>query len=149
VMNSGTQAAKEAGNLIDLDSNPTKFIKIVETGRQMLTTRRSLTTFGMAADLAKYLSIMPLVFATTYPALNALNLTRLTSQRSGILSAVIFNTLIIPPLLMLAVPRVKARATFGARLFRVSLWVYGLGGFLLSCIGIKLIDVGLTAFRLV
>jgi K+-transporting ATPase ATPase B chain len=148
VMNSGTQAAKEAGQLVDLDSNPTKFIEIVETGRQMLVTRRSLTTFSMAADVAKYFSIMPVVFAANYPALNALNVTRLTSPRGAILSAVIFNALIILPLLLLAVRAVKSRAAAGARLFRVSLWVYGLGGFLLPWIGIKLIDVALIVFGL-
>jgi K+-transporting ATPase ATPase B chain len=148
-MNSGTQAAKEAGNLVDLDSNPTKFIEIVETGRQMRMKRRSLTNFSIAVDLAKYFSIMPVVFATTYPALNALNVTRLTSPRSAILSAVVFNTLIIVPLLLLAVWGVKARAAPGARLFHLGLWVYGLGGFLLPWIGIKLIDVALTAFRFV
>jgi K+-transporting ATPase ATPase B chain len=149
VMNSGTQVAKEAGNFVDLDSNPTKFIEIVETGKRMVTTRRSLTTFSMAADLAKYFSIMPVVFAMTYPAVNALNVTRLTSPRSAILSAVIFNTLIIVPLLLLAVRGVEARAASGARLFPLSLWIYGLGGFLLPWIGIKLIDVSLTAFRFV
>ena len=148
-MNSGTQAAKEAGNLVDLDSNPTKFIEIVETGRQMLMTRRSLTTFSMTADLAKYFSIMPVVFATMYPVLNALNVTRLTSPRSAILSAVILNILIIMPLLLLAARGVKARAAPGARLFHLGLWIYGLGGFLLPWFGIKLIDVGLTAFKLV
>ena len=115
----------------------------------MVTTRRSLTTFSMAADLAKYFSIMPVVFAMTYPAVNALNVTRLTSPRSAILSAVIFNTLIIVPLLLLAVRGVEARAASGARLFPLSLWIYGLGGFLLPWIGIKLIDVSLTAFRFV
>jgi potassium-transporting ATPase ATP-binding subunit len=148
-MNTGTQAAKEAANLVDLDSNPTKFIEIVETGRQMLMTRRSLTILGIAADLAKYFSIMPVMFAATYPALNALNVTRLTNPRSALLSAVIFNALIIAPLLLLAVRGVKARAAFGARLVRLDLWIYGLGGFLLPWIGIRLINAGLTAFRIV
>jgi potassium-transporting ATPase ATP-binding subunit len=144
-MNSGTQAAKEAANLVDLDSNPTKFIEIVETGRQMLMTRRSVTMLGIAADLAKYFSIMPVVFAATYPALNVLNVTRLTSPRSALVSAVIFNALIIPPLLLLAVRGVKARAAFGTGLFHLNLWIYGLVGFLLPWIGIRLIDAGLTA----
>jgi K+-transporting ATPase ATPase B chain len=149
VMNSGTQAAKESGKLVDLDSNPTKFVEIVEAGRQMLMTRRSLTTLSTAADLAKYLLIMPVVFATTYPTLNALNVTRLTSPRSAILAAVIFNTLLIVPLLLLAVRGVEARAASDTRLFHVRLWIYGLGGLLLPWIGIKLIDAGLTALRLV
>jgi K+-transporting ATPase ATPase B chain len=148
-MNSGTQAAKEAGALVDLDSNPTKFISIIETGRQMLTTRRLFTTFTTAADLAKYLAIIPVAFVATYPALNVLNVARLTSPRSAILSAVIFNALIIVPLLLLAARRVKARAESVARLSRRHLWIYGLGGILLPWVGIKLIDVCLTAFRLV
>jgi K+-transporting ATPase ATPase B chain len=148
VMDSGTQAAKEAGNLVDLDSNPTKFIEIIETGRQMRMTRRSLTTFSMAADLAKYFAIMSVVFATTYPVLNALNVSRLTNPRGAIVSAVIFNTLIIVPLLLLAVRGVKARAASDTRLFHLSLWIYALGGFVMPWIGIKLIDVGLTALRL-
>jgi potassium-transporting ATPase ATP-binding subunit len=148
-MNSGTQAAKEAGSLIFLDSNPTKFIAIVETGKQMLMTRRSLTTFSMAADLAKYFAILPVTLAAIYPALNALNVTRLTSRRSAILSAVIFSALIIAPLLLLAVRGVKARARSAARLSRRTPWIYGLGGFLLPWVGIKLIDVCLTAFRFV
>jgi potassium-transporting ATPase ATP-binding subunit len=149
VMNSGTQAAKEACNLVDLDSNPTKFVEIVETGRQMLITRRSLTTFSMATDLSKYLAIMPVVFAATYPALNALNIMRLTSPRSAILSAVIFNSLIIAPLLLLAVRGVESHATSDARLFHLRVWMYGFSGLLLPWAGIKLIDAGLTAFRLV
>jgi K+-transporting ATPase ATPase B chain len=148
-MNSGTQAAKEAGNLVALDSNPTKFIVIVETGKQMLITRRSLTTFSIAADLAKYFAIIPAVFAATYPALNALNVMQLTSPRSAILSALIFNLLIIVPLLLLSVRGVKARAESAALLSRPNLWIYGLGGILLPWVGIKLIDVCLTAFRLV
>jgi K+-transporting ATPase ATPase B chain len=148
-MNSGTQAAKEAGTLVALDSNPTKFIVIVETGKQMLATRRSLTAFSIAADLAKYLAIIPAVSATTYPALNAFNVLQLTSMRSAILSAVIFNSLIIVPLLLLAVRGVKARAESAALLSRGNLWIYGLGGILLPWVGIKLIDVCLTAGKLV
>jgi K+-transporting ATPase ATPase B chain len=120
VMNSGTQAAKEAGNLVDLDSNPTKFIEIVEASRQMLITHRSLTIFGIAADLTKYFLIVPVVFATTYPVLNALNVVRLASSRGAIVSAVIFNALIIVPLLLLAMRGVKARAASDTRLFHPS-----------------------------
>jgi K+-transporting ATPase ATPase B chain len=148
-MNSGTQAAKEAGNLVVLDSNPTKFIAIVETGNQMLMTRRSLTTFSMAVDLAKYFAIIPVALAATYPALNGLNVTRLTSPRSAILSAVIFNALIIVPLLLLAVRGIKPRAESATGLSRRTRWIYGLAGILLPWVGIKLIDVCLTAFRLV
>jgi K+-transporting ATPase ATPase B chain len=146
-MNSGTQTAKEAGNLVVLDSNPTKFVAIVETGRQMLVTRRSLTTFGIAADVAKYFAIIPVVLGATYPALNALNVARLTSPRSAIVSAVIFNALIIGPLLLLAVRGVKARPKSASRLSRRKVWLYGLGGILLPWVGIKLIDVCLNQWR--
>jgi K+-transporting ATPase ATPase B chain len=148
-MNSGTQVAKEASNLVALDSDPTKFIAIVETGRQMLMTRRSLTTFSMAVDLAKYFAIIPVAFAATYPALHALNVMRLMSPRSAILSAVIFTALIIGPLLVLAARGVKARAESAARRLRSTPWIYGLAGILLPWVGIKLIDVCLTAFGLV
>jgi K+-transporting ATPase ATPase B chain len=148
-MNSGTQVAKEASNLVALDSDPTKFIAIVETGRQMLMTRRSLTTFSMAVDLAKYFAIMPVTLAATYPALNALNVMRLMSPRSAILSAVIFTALIIGPLLVLAARGVKARTESAARRSRGTPWIYGLAGILLPWVGIKLIDVCLTAFGLV
>ncbi len=146
-MHSGTQLAKEAGDLVDLDSNPTKFIAIVGIGKQMLMTRRSLTTFSMAADLAKYFAIIPVVLAMTYPALNSLNVLQFTNARSAIVSAVIFNILIIVPLLLLAMRSVKTRAQSGARLFHFSLWIYGLGGFLLAWVGIKLIDVGIAQLR--
>jgi K+-transporting ATPase ATPase B chain len=148
-MNSGTQMAKEASNLVALDSDPTKFIAIIETGRQMLMTHRSLTTFSMAVDLAKYFAIMPVTLAATYPALNALNVMRLMSPRSAILSAVIFTALIIGPLLVLAARGVKARAESAARRSRGTPWIYGLAGILLPWVGIKLIDVCLTAFGLV
>ena len=148
-MNSGTQVAKEAGDLVDLDSNPTKFIAIVEIGKKMLMTRRSLTTFSIAADLAKYFSIIPVVLAATYPGLNALNVSRLTSARSALVSALIFNTLIVVPLLLLAIRAVKAGVQSSRPLFHLSLWIYGLVAFLLSWVGIKLIDTGLTTFRLV
>ena len=146
-MNSGTQAAKEAGDLVDLDSNPTKFIEIVEIGKQMLMTRRSLTTFSIAAGLAEYFLIIPVVFAAPYPALHALDVLRLTSARSAISSAIIFNILIIVPLLLLAMRAVRARAQSSPHHFHFSQWIFGLGGFLLACGGIKLIDAGVTAFR--
>ena len=146
-MNSGTQMAKKAGNLVALDSNPTKFVAIVEVGRQMLVTRRSLTTFSIAADLAKYFVIIPVVLGATYPALNMLNVTRLMNPRSAIVSAVIFNALIIGPLLMLAVRGAKAQRKSASRLSRRRLWFYGLGGILLPWGGIKLIDVCLNAWR--
>jgi K+-transporting ATPase ATPase B chain len=145
-MNSGTQTAKEAGNLVALDSNPAKFATIVETGGRMLVTRRLITTFGIAADLTKYFAIVPVVLGATYPALNALNVARLTSPRSAIVSAVIFNALIIGPLLLLAVRGVKAQPISASRLSRFRWWFYGLGGILLPWGGIKLIDVCLNAW---
>jgi potassium-transporting ATPase ATP-binding subunit len=148
-MNSGTQVAKEAGNLVALDSDPKKFIAIVETGKRMLMTRRSLTAFSTAADLTKYFAIIPAALAITYPAVNALNVMRLTSPRSAILSAMIFNALIIVPLLLMAVRGVRARAGSTARLSRRNPWIYGLGGILSPWVGIKLIDVCLTALWLV
>lgn len=148
-MNSGTQAAKEAGDLVDLDSNPTKLITIVEIGKQMLMTRRSLNAFNIGAGLAMYVSIIPVVFAKTYPGLNALNVSRFTSARSAIVSAVVFSTLITVPLLLLAIREVKARAPSRSHLFQFSVWIYGLGGYLLSWVAIKLIDVGLAALRFV
>ncbi|HZF15473.1 MAG TPA: potassium-transporting ATPase subunit KdpB [Steroidobacteraceae bacterium] len=144
-MNSGTQAAKEAGNMVDLDSNPTKLIEVVETGKQMLMTRGSLTTFSIANDVAKYFAIIPAAFATTYPQLNALNVMRLASPCSAILSAVIFNALIIVVLIPLALKGVKYRPLGAAALLRRNLLVYGLGGIIVPFIGIKLIDLGLAA----
>ena len=144
-MNSGTQAAKEAGNMVDLDSNPTKLIEVVETGKQMLMTRGSLTTFSIANDVAKYFAIIPAAFATTYPQLNALNIMRLASPFSAILSAVIFNALIIVVLIPLALKGVKYRPLGAAVLLRRNLLVYGLGGIIVPFIGIKLIDLGLAA----
>jgi K+-transporting ATPase ATPase B chain len=140
-MNSGTQAAKEAGNMVDLDSNPTKLIEVVETGKQMLMTRGSLTTFSIANDIAKYFAIIPAAFAATYPQLNALNVMRLTSPSSAILSAVIFNALIIIFLVPLALKGVKYRALGAASLLRRNLLIYGLGGILVPFAGIKLIDL--------
>ena len=147
-MNTGTQAAKEAGNMVDLDSNPTKLIEVVETGKQMLMTRGSLTTFSIANDVAKYFAIIPAAFATTYPQLNALNVMRLASPFSAILSAVIFNALIIVFLIPLALKGVKYRALGAAVLLRRNLLVYGLGGILVPFLGIKLIDLGLTLVHL-
>ncbi|MFZ6754638.1 potassium-transporting ATPase subunit KdpB [Undibacterium sp. Dicai25W] len=148
-MNSGTQAAKEAGNMVDLDSNPTKLIEIVEIGKQMLMTRGSLTTFSIANDVAKYFAIIPAMFATTYPQLNALNLMHLTSPASAIMSAVIFNALIIVFLIPLALKGVKYRALGADVLLRRNLLVYGVGGLIVPFIGIKLIDIILTIFGLV
>jgi K+-transporting ATPase ATPase B chain len=148
-MNTGTMAAKEAGNMVDLDSNPTKLIEIVEIGKQMLMTRGSLTTFSIANDVAKYFAIIPAAFATTYPQLNALNLMHLTSPASSIMSAVIFNALIIVVLIPLALKGVKYRPLGADILLRRNLLVYGLGGLLVPFIGIKLIDIILTVLGLV
>src|SRR5579863_1454266 len=144
-MNTGTQAAKEAGNMVDLDSNPTKLIEVVETGKQMLMTRGSLTTFSIANDVAKYFAIIPAAFATTYPQLNALNVMHLASPRSAILAAVIFNALIIVVLIPLALKGVKYRALGAAVLLRRNLLIYGLGGIVVPFPGIKLIDLALSA----
>jgi K+-transporting ATPase ATPase B chain len=146
-MNSGTQAAKEAGNMVDLDSNPTKLIEVVETGKQMLMTRGSLTTFSIANDIAKYFAIIPAAFAATYPQLNALNVMRLHTPDSAILSAVIFNALIIVALIPLALKGVKYRALGADVLLRRNLLVYGLGGIIVPFIGIKVIDALLVAMR--
>jgi potassium-transporting ATPase ATP-binding subunit len=148
-MNSGTQVAKEAGNLIALDSHPAKFIAVVETGKRMLMTRRLITTFSTAANLAMYLAIIPVAIGTTYPVLNVLNVMRLTSLRTAILSVVIFNVLVIVPLLLLAVWGVKAYGGSALGFSRRNLWIYGFGGMLLAWVGIKLIDLWLTAFWLV
>ncbi|MGD0491626.1 MAG: potassium-transporting ATPase subunit KdpB [Steroidobacteraceae bacterium] len=148
-MNSGTQAAKEAGNMVDLDSNPTKLIEIVEVGKQLLITRGSLTTFSIANDVAKYFAIIPAAFATTYPQLATLDVMRLTSPNSAILSAVIFNALIIVALIPLALQGVKYRALGAASLLRRNLLIYGVGGILVPFAGIKLIDMALATLRLV
>jgi K+-transporting ATPase ATPase B chain len=147
-MNTGTQAAKEAGNMVDLDSNPTKLIEIVETGKQMLMTRGSLTTFSIANDVAKYFAIIPAAFVTTYPQLAALNVMGLASPNSAILSAVVFNGLIIMFLIPLALKGVKYRALGAAVLLRRNLTVYGLGGLIAPFIGIKLIDLLVAAVGL-
>ena len=148
-MASGTQAAKEAGNMVDLDSNPTKLLEIVEIGKQMLMTRGALTTFSIANDIAKYFAIVPAAFVGTYPVLQALNVMQLTSPASAIMSAVIFNALIIVFLIPLALKGVRYRAIGAASLLRRNMLVYGLGGILLPFAGIKLIDMALTALNLV
>ncbi|MEI6775899.1 MAG: potassium-transporting ATPase subunit KdpB [Chloroflexales bacterium] len=143
-MNSGTQAAKEAGNMVDLDSNPTKLIEVVEIGKQLLITRGALTTFSIANDIAKYAAIIPAAFVATYPQLNVLNVMGLTSPSSAILSAVIFNALIIPALIPLALRGVKYRAVGAAQMLQRNLLIYGVGGVIAPFIGIKLIDLALT-----
>ena len=143
-MNTGTQAAKEAGNMVDLDSNPTKLIEIVEIGKQLLMTRGALTTFSIANDVAKYFAIIPAMFAGTFPVLNALNIMHLKTPESAILSAVIFNALIIVALIPLALRGVKYRAMGAAALLRNNLLIYGVGGIIVPFIGIKLIDMVIT-----
>ena len=147
-MNTGTQAAKEAGNMIDLDSNPTKLIEVVETGKQLLMTRGSLTTFSIANDVAKYFAIIPAAFASTYPALKLLDVMNLTSPQTAILSAVIFNALIIVAMVPLALRGVEYRPIGAALLLRRNLLLYGLGGLVVPFIGIKLIDLLLTRLGL-
>jgi K+-transporting ATPase ATPase B chain len=140
-MNTGTQAAKEAGNMVDLDSNPTKLIEVVDVGKQMLVTRGALTTFSIANDVSKYFAIIPAAFAATYPALDALNVMRLATPQSAILSAVIFNAIVIPMLVPLALRGVKTRAASAGDLLRRNLLVYGLGGIVVPFIGIKAVDL--------
>jgi len=147
-MNTGTQAAKEAGNMVDLDSNPTKLIEIVEIGKQLLMTRGALTTFSIANDVAKYFAIIPAMFAGTFPVLNALNIMQLKTPQSAILSAVIFNALIIIALIPLALRGVKYRPVGAAILLRNNLWIYGVGGVIIPFIGIKLIDMLITRIGL-
>jgi K+-transporting ATPase ATPase B chain len=147
-MNSGTQAAKEAGNMVDLDSNPTKLIEVVEIGKQLLITRGALTTFSIANDVAKYFAIIPAAFATTYPVLNKLNIMNLATPASAILSAVIFNALIIIALIPLALRGVKYRAVGAGVLLRDNLLIYGLGGLIVPFVGIKLVDLVLVALGL-
>ena len=148
-MNTGTQAAKEAGNLVDLDSNPTKLIEIVEIGKQLLMTRGALTTFSIANDVAKYFAIIPAAFASTYPALSVLNIMGLATPASAVLSAVIFNALIIIALIPLALRGITYQPIGAARLLSRHLLVYGLGGIIVPFVGIKLIDLLLVALRLV
>jgi len=147
-MNTGTQAAKEAGNMVDLDSNPTKLIEIVEIGKQLLMTRGALTTFSISNDVAKYFAIIPAMFAGTFPVLNALNIMHLRTPQSAVLSAVIFNALIIVALIPLALRGIKYRAMGAAALLRRNLFVYGMGGILVPFVGIKLIDMLITAVHL-
>jgi K+-transporting ATPase ATPase B chain len=148
-MQSGTQAAREAGNMVDLDSSPTKLIEIVEIGKQILMTRGSLTTFSIANDVAKYFAIIPALFLVTYPELGALNIMGLASPQSAILSAVIFNALIIVALIPLALRGVKYRPVGAAALLSRNLLVYGLGGLIAPFIGIKLVDMAVTALGLI
>jgi K+-transporting ATPase ATPase B chain len=147
-MNTGTQPAREAANMVDLDSNPTKLLEIVEIGKQLLMTRGALTTFSIANDVAKYFAIIPAAFASTYPVLGALNFMHLATPESAILSAVIFNALIIIALIPLALRGVPYRAVGAAQLLRDNLLIYGVGGLIAPFIGIKVIDMLLVAFHL-
>jgi len=147
-MNTGTQAAKEAGNMVDLDSNPTKLLEVVEVGKQLLMTRGTLTTFSIANDVAKYFAILPALFLGVFPEMRPLDIMGLTSPHSAILSAVIFNALIIIALIPLALRGVRYRPLGAAALLRRSLLLYGVGGVLVPFIGIKAIDVVLTAVGL-
>jgi K+-transporting ATPase ATPase B chain len=146
-MNTGTTAAKEAGNMVDLDSNPTKLIDVVEIGKQLLITRGSLTTFSIANDVAKYFAIIPALFAATYPQLNTLNIMKLHSPESAVLSAVIFNALVIVALIPLALRGVRFRAASSAAILRRNVFIYGVGGIIVPFAGIKLIDLILVALH--
>ncbi len=148
-MNTGTQAAKEAGNMVDLDSNPTKLIDIVAVGKQMLMTRGALTTFSVANDVAKYFAIIPAIFMVALPQLAVLNVMQLASPRSAILSAVIFNAFVIPCLIPIAVRGVQYRPVGADALLRRNLLIYGLGGLIVPFVGIKLIDLALAGLGLV
>jgi K+-transporting ATPase ATPase B chain len=145
-MNSGTQAAKEAGNMVDLDNDPTKLIEIVEIGKQLLMTRGTLTTFSIANDVAKYFAIVPALFMVSIPQLAALNIMKLHSPESAILSAVIFNAIIIPILIPLALKGVKYKPIGASSLLRRNLLIYGLGGMAVPFVGIKLIDMFVGMF---
>jgi K+-transporting ATPase ATPase B chain len=147
-MNTGTQAAREAGNMVDLDSNPTKLIEIVEIGKQLLMTRGALTTFSIANDVAKYFAIIPAMFVAFYPQLQALNIMNLRTPESAILSAIIFNALIIIALIPLSLKGVRYRPIGAAALLRRNLWIYGVGGVIIPFIGIKAIDLVVTALHL-
>src|SRR6202008_663931 len=147
-MNSGAQAAKEAGNMVDLDSNPTKLIEIVEIGKQLLMTCGALTTFSIANDVAKYFAIIPAMFAVAFPVLAAVNVMQLKTPESAILSAVIFNAVIIVALVPLALRGVAYKAMSAEALLRRNLWIYGVGGIIVPFIGIKIIDVIITAVGL-
>jgi K+-transporting ATPase ATPase B chain len=144
-MNTGTQAAKEAGNMVDLDSNPTKLIEIVEIGKQLLITRGSLTTFSIANDVAKYFAIIPAMFVGVFPALETIDIMKLSSANTAILSAVIFNALVIVALIPLALRGVAFRALGAAAILRRNLLIYGLGGLIAPFIGIKVIDMIISA----
>jgi K+-transporting ATPase ATPase B chain len=147
-MNTGTQAAREAGNMVDLDSNPTKLIEIVEIGKQLLMTRGALTTFSIANDVAKYFAIIPAMFVAFYPQLQTLNIMRLATPESAILSAIIFNALIIIALIPLSLKGVRYRPIGAGPLLRRNLWIYGVGGVIIPFIGIKAIDLVVTALHL-
>jgi K+-transporting ATPase ATPase B chain len=147
-MNTGTQAAREAGNMVDLDSNPTKLIEIVEIGKQLLMTRGALTTFSIANDVAKYFAIIPAMFVAFYPQLQALNIMKLQTPESAILSAIIFNALIIIALIPLSLKGVRYRPIGAGPLLRRNLWIYGVGGVIIPFIGIKAIDLVVTALHL-
>ena len=146
-MNTGTQAAREAGNMVDLDSNPTKLIEIVEIGKQLLMTRGALTTFSIANDVAKYFAIIPALFVATYPQLNSLNIMKLHSPESAVLSAVIFNALVIVALIPLALRGVRFRPASAAAILRRNVLIYGIGGIIVPFIFIKLIDLILVALH--
>src|SRR5438477_92955 len=148
-MNAGTQAAREAGNMIDLDSNPTKIMEVVEIGKQLLITRGALTTFSIANDVAKYFAIIPAMFVLGYPELQKLNIMHLATPQSAILSAVIFNALIIVALIPLALRGVRYRPVGAAAVLRRHVWIYGVGGIIIPFPGIKLVDMILVALRLV
>jgi len=147
-MNSGTAAAKEAGNMVDLDSDPTKLIEVVSIGKQLLITRGAITTFSIANDVSKYFAILPAMFAPILPELGALNIMHLTSPRSAILSALIFNALIIPALIPLSMRGVRYRPMGASDMLVRNMLIYGLGGVILPFFGIKAIDLVLTAFHL-
>jgi K+-transporting ATPase ATPase B chain len=140
-MNTGTSAAKEAGNMVDLDSNPTKLIEIVEIGKQLLITRGALTTFSIANDVAKYFAMLPAMFSVAFPVLNKLNILHLHSPQSAITSAIIFNALIIIALIPLALRGVRYRPASASSLLRRNLWIYGAGGLIIPFLGIKAIDL--------
>jgi len=147
-MNAGTQAAREAGNMVDLDSNPTKIMEVVEIGKQLLITRGALTTFSIANDVAKYFAIIPAMFLLAYPELQALNIMHLNNPQSAILSAVIFNALIIIVLIPLALRGVQYRPLGAAAILTRNLLIYGVGGLIVPFIGIKLIDVIVVSLHL-
>jgi len=148
-MNDGTQAAREAANMVDLDSDPTKLLDIVRIGKELLVTRGALTTFSIANDVAKYFAILPALFAAVYPSLGVLNVMNLASPQSAILSAIVFNALIIIVLIPLALRGVRVQADSAAQLLRRNVLIYGLGGLVVPFIGIKAIDIVLTALHLV